>query len=263
MILNWNETDHAIHKLLFFISLSSEFCIERTRLALEELVTCSVCCPNRYICNKCVLSLHDNSWLQFIPLSWGICQTFESLADSVPWMMNHSGCPCPVQRQRCWHTCLFSEKSRFLWDTKSYYLSASFSLVTEMIQHPFDIRFGFKGQQILLLRFAAPGLENWCKNETKEHFCMCVVASAGCSALSRRTRAEGMCKCTHLGMPPLVVFFLFSPLSEKKRAWPVIRYPNCLHMAGLELENGVNIQLSRTGKLPASYSTCDPNCLST
>lgn len=140
----------------FFISLSSEFCIERTRLALEELVTCSVCCPNRYICNKCVLSLHDNSWLQFIPLSWGICQTFESLADSFPWMMNHSGCPCPVQRQRCWHTCLFSEKSRFLWDTKCYYLSASFSLVTEMIQHPFDIRFGFKGQQILELHVLLP-----------------------------------------------------------------------------------------------------------
>lgn len=98
----------------FLISLSSEFCIEGTCLPLEDLVTCFVCCPSRYICNKCVPSLCDNSWLQFIPLSWGICQTSESLADSVPWMMNNSGCPCPVQRQRCWHTRLFSEKSGFL-----------------------------------------------------------------------------------------------------------------------------------------------------
>lgn len=65
--------------------------------------------------------------------------------------------------------------------------------------------------------FAAPGLENWCKNETKEHFCMCVVASAGCSALSRWTRSEGMCKGTHLGMTPLVVFS-YSPHYRKKEA---------------------------------------------
>ncbi|OPJ66398.1 hypothetical protein AV530_016474 [Patagioenas fasciata monilis] len=30
------------------------------------------------------------------------------------------------------------------------------SLVTETIQHPFDIRFGFKGQQILLLHVFLP-----------------------------------------------------------------------------------------------------------
>lgn len=64
--------------------------------------------------------------------------------------------------------------------------------------------------------FAAPDLENRGKNESKEHFCMCVMASAGCSALSRRTRAGGMCNCAHLGVPPLLVFLLFSLLSEKR-----------------------------------------------
>ena len=119
---------------------------ENTTLPLEELVTCVVCCPDRYICNKCVSNLRNNSWLQFIPLSWEICQPFESLADRGLWMMNHSGCLCLIQRQRCWHTHSFSEKSRFLWDTESYYLAMSFSLVIQMIQHPFDTQFGFKVQ---------------------------------------------------------------------------------------------------------------------
>lgn len=115
-------------------------------LPLEELVTCVMCCPDRYICNKWASDLRNNSWLWFIPLSWGICQPFESLADKGPWVMYRSGCLCLFQRQRHWHKCSFSEKSRFLWDTESYYLAASFSLVIEMIQHPFDVWIGFKEQ---------------------------------------------------------------------------------------------------------------------
>lgn len=129
----------------YFLALSILFW-GNTTLPLEKLVTCVVCCPDRYICHKCAFNLRNNSWLEFIPLSWGICQTFESLANRGLWMIHHSGCPCPVQRQRCWHTRLFSEKSRFLWDMESYYLDASFSLVIEMIHHHSDIRFGFKVQ---------------------------------------------------------------------------------------------------------------------
>lgn len=111
---------------------------------------------------------------------------------------------------------------------ESCYLAAPFNLVTEIIQHPLDRVWIQNAAQMLLLfvllpqawkqallSFLHPG---WCKDESKEHFCMCVVASAGCSALSRWTPAQGMCNCAHLGVPPLLVFLLLSPLSVKQRA---------------------------------------------
>lgn len=113
-------------------------------LPLEELVMCVVCWSDRYICKKCVSNLCNYSWLQFIPLSWGGFQPFECLADSCPWMMHQSGDLYPIQRHRCSDTHTFSEKSGFSWDTKSYYLAASFSLVIESISHPFNIGFRFE-----------------------------------------------------------------------------------------------------------------------
>lgn len=88
----------------FFLVLSILHWGNKT-LPLEELVTCVVYCPDRYICNKSVFNLCNYIWLQFIPLSWGIFQSSECLANSGPWLMNHSGCLYPVQRQRCSHTC--------------------------------------------------------------------------------------------------------------------------------------------------------------
>lgn len=183
-------------------------------------------------------------------------------------MMNHSGCLCLIQRQRHWHACSFSEKSRFLWDMESSYFAASFSLVTEMIQHPFDIRFGFEVQHIhSYCVVCCPRLgklrQEW-NQRALLHVChgFCWLLSPVQTDLSRRyVQLCSPGSATFAGISPLL------PTIRKERVWAVIRYLNCLHIAcpgeaGLDLDNGVDTQVARAGKLPAPYSTCSPNPLS-
>lgn len=241
---------------------------ENTTLPLQELVTCVMCCPDRYICNKCVSNLRNNSWLQFIPYHEG----FVNLLDPWPAGIREWWITVAVYarfRQTRWHTRLFSEKSRFLWDIESYYLPVSFSLVIEIIQHPFDKGFRFKVQhRYSCSMFYCPRLgklvQEW------NHRVLLHLLCGFCWLLSP-VQVDPSWRYVQLCSSVSFIFAGISPLRSimrKKTALALIRYLNCLHIscpgeAGLELENGADTQVFRPGKLPATYSTCSPNSSST
>lgn len=150
----------------------------------------------------------------------------------------------------------FLRKEDFYGTWNSCYLAAPFNLVTEMIQHPVDIGFGFKVQhRCSCVCFAAPGLEINARMKARSTSAMSAVASAGCSALASTRNVQ-----TVLGS------LLLSPLSAKQKVPCVIRYLSCLHIP-------VEVRLlwswamlpcpvPGAGRLPAPCSTCRfPECL--